>query len=115
MKKTDYLELARLAAHLAEDKKGSDIVILNVKRLTVVANYFLIVTVESWAQMKAVLDAIEESVREQEGVKPLRREGTKHGTWSVLDYGGLVVHVMMPEARTLYALERVWGEAKKIK
>lgn len=115
LQKIDFLRLARLAAKIADDRKGQDIVILNVKRLTIVANYFLIVTVESRPQMKAILDAIDETVKQQEGISPIHREGTKHGTWSVLDYGGLVIHVMMPDARALYALEKVWAEARKVK
>jgi ribosome-associated protein len=114
MAKIDFLKLARKAARIADDKKGSDIVILNVKRLTIVADYFLIVTVTSAPQMRAVLDAIDATVKQEDGIDPLRREGTRGGTWAVLDYGGLVVHVMTPETRAFYALEKVWNEARRI-
>jgi ribosome-associated protein len=114
MGKIDFLKLARHAARVADDKKGKDIVILNVKRLTVVANYFLIVTAESTVQTRAILDSIFDALKQEDGVPPLRREGVKNATWSVLDYGGLVIHVMMPEARALYSLEKVWADARKV-
>jgi ribosome-associated protein len=115
MKKIDFLKIARKSARIADDKKGKDIVILNVKRLTIVANYFLIVTVDSSAQMRAVIDTIHEIVKQEDGVAPLRREGGRGVAWAVLDYGGLVIHVMTPQIRALYALEKLWSAARRIK
>jgi ribosome-associated protein len=115
MKKIDFLKLARRAAQVADDKKGRDIVILNVRRLTTVANYFLIVTADSAPQMNAILDTIHDTLREEEGIKPVRREGKDSASWTVLDYGGLVIHAMSPASRTMYNLERIWADAKKVK
>lgn len=113
--KTDYLGLARKAAKIADDKKASDIVILNVRRLTAVADYFVIVTADSTPQINAILDEITKNFREHEDMLPIHREGIDSASWSVLDFGGLVVHIMSPAARNLYSLERLWSEARKVK
>lgn len=115
MKKRNYLDLARKAAKIAEDKKASDIVILNVRRLTAVADYFLIVTAESTPQINAIMDAVAGDFKEQEGLLPAHREGIDSSSWSVLDFGGLVIHIMSPATRNLYSLERVWSDARKVK
>lgn len=115
MKKPNYLDLARKAARIAEDKKAADIVILNVRRLTAVADYFLIVTAASAPQINAIMDTIAKDFKDNEGLYPVHREGIDSSSWSVLDYGGLVVHIMSPATRNLYALERVWSDARKVK
>ena len=111
--KIDFLKLAKQAAEIADAKKACDIVILSVKRLTTLADYFLIATADSVIQMQAITDAIAKSFKEQ-AIFPIHRDGIRSTKWSVADFGGLVIHVMKPEARDLYDLEKKWDKARKI-
>ena len=115
MKKPSSLTLARLAGKIAEDKKGIDPVILNVRLLSSVTDYFIIVTAGSAPQMNAILDTIEDEFREKYDIRPSHREGAAKAKWVVLDYGNLIVHVLTPEARELFSLEKIWPDAKKSK
>lgn len=115
MNKINFLKIARIAAKIADDKKCNDILILNVKRLTIIADYFLIATAESSPQMNAVLDAVFKTLKEKENLFPIHREGRQSSSWAVLDYGGLVIHIMSQPARNLYSLEKLWSDARKVK
>ncbi len=115
MKKRNFLTFARLAAKIGDDKKSSDIVLMNVRRLTPIADYFIIMTVQSTPQMRAVLDTIEEEFKKEGLLQPVHREGKGATSWGILDYGGLIIHVMTPDARRFYALEKLWSDAKKVK
>ena len=115
MKKNKYLELARKACEIADSKKAVDPVILNVRRLTTLADYFLIVTAESTPQMNAITEAIYRQFRDTLSILPSHRDGRGSNRWSVIDYGGLVVHIMNAGMRKLYNLERIWDGAIKVK
>jgi ribosome-associated protein len=108
----NYLAASRTAAHVVEDKKAKDIVVINVRKLTEITDYLLIFTAESGPQMNAALDAIEKKFKEDLGLTPLHRDGRQSRTWSVLDFGGIVIHAMSPAARELYALEKIWSGAR---
>jgi ribosome-associated protein len=97
-----------------DDKKAESICILDVRKLTVVADYFVIASVNSQPHMRAVWGSVEESLRAQENVVPVRRDGVPGTSWGVLDYGGMVMHIMEPHVREIYNLERIWAEAKRI-
>lgn len=114
MAKIDFLKMAKAAAEIADGKKALNTVILDVRDLTAVANYFVITTAESTPQINAVCAEIEKTFKE-DGVFIVRKEGSSSVTWRVLDYGGLVVHVMSPQTRELYNLEKLWSGAKVIK
>lgn len=113
MAKLNFLKLARLASTIASEKKGNDIVILNVKKLTTVADYFVLISADSTPQISAIINTIERTFRD-DGLHVLRRDGIDSPNWTVLDYGGIVIHVMTPAVRTFYALEKVWVDAKKV-
>ena len=114
MSSINFLELAVKAAKIADDKKALGTVILDVMPLTAMANYFVIATAESFPQINAVCGEIEKTFKEN-GVLPVRREGISSQTWRVIDYGGLVIHVMSPEIRDTYKLETFWSGAKTVK
>jgi ribosome-associated protein len=114
MAKIDFLVMAERSASIAEDKKALNTVILDVRDLTAIANYFVIATAESTPQINAVCGEIEKTFKE-EGITVVRREGVSSASWRVLDYGGLVVHVMSPQVRDLYNLEKLWRDAKTVK
>ena len=106
-------ELALRAAQLARDKKGEDIVLLDLRALAAVADYFLLVTGLSETQVKAIADHIWETL-DPEGSRPWHVEGMEHRRWVLIDYVDVVVHVFHPETREYYLLERLWGDAARV-
>ena len=109
----DYRKLARLAAHAAADKKAVDIQVLDIRSESDVADYLVIAGAESSAQMKAVEASVAETL-EKSGVRPLHQDGRPTDRWMALDYGGLVVHILLPEAREFYRLEQMWESARSV-
>ncbi len=103
--------LARLIFDAMADKQAADLVILDIRPVSLITDYFVIGTAESSRQFKAVLDAVEERVRKDAGVKPVHVEGLADSGWVLVDYGDVVVHVFDPERRRYYALEEVWDAA----
>lgn len=106
-------EIAVLAAKALDDKKGLDIRLLEVAEVTTLAEYFLICTGTSNTHVKTLCDAVEEAM-DGVGEPLISREGHRGGTWVLLDFGSLVVHVFTNEAREFYELERLWNDAKTI-
>jgi ribosome-associated protein len=104
------LDLARRIVELAEDKKAADIVLLELAPLTTLADYFVICSGQSERQLGAIADGIVEGLRE-EGVRPIGREGTANAHWLLLDFGGVIAHIMAPPERDFYQLEKLWSEA----
>lgn len=104
-------DIAIIAARAANEKKATDIVVQNVGELIGVTEYFVIVTAANNRQVNAIIDAIEEAERKEGGVKPLHREDTRDGSWELLDYGSVVIHVFQPETREFYRLEALWNDA----
>ena len=104
-------EMAIIAARAADEKKATDIVVQNVGELIGVTDYFVIVTATNNRQVHAIIDAVEEAERLQAKIKPLHREETRDGSWELLDYGSIVVHVFQPETREFYRLEALWNDA----
>jgi ribosome-associated protein len=107
------LELARRIVDLAADKKASDIVLLGVRELTTMADYFVICSGGSERQLGAIADGIAEALR-GEGIRPIGHEGTPGAHWLLLDFGSVIVHVFAPPEREYYQLEKLWAEAPTI-
>lgn len=103
------IELARAAAAAADDKLAQDVIAFDVSEQIAIADVFLVCSGTTDRQVKAVVDAIEQRLRDDAG-RPLRREGEREGRWVLLDYADLVVHVMQSEDREYYALERLWKD-----
>ncbi len=106
-------ELALYAAQLALDKKGHDLHLLEVGKVSIIADYFLLITGISSIQVHAICDHLVETFK-KEGYYALRIEGYREGWWVIIDYGGLVIHIFLPEARVFYDLERLWSEAPRV-
>lgn len=107
-------ELAVIAVKALDGKKGKEISAIEITDLTTLADFFVIATGTSNTQINALCDAVEKAVKEQAGEAPLHREGHRDGTWVLLDYGCLAVHVFSPEAREFYDLERLWTDGKPL-
>ncbi len=106
-------EIALAAAKALDEKKGIGIRLLEVTDVTTLAEYFLICTGSSNTHINTLCDAVEEAV-EKTGEPLLHREGHRSGTWVLLDFGALVVHVFTEETRSFYDLERLWNDATPV-
>jgi ribosome-associated protein len=106
----EALELARRIVELAAEKKAADIVLLEVRALTTVTDYFVICSGGSERQLRGIADGIVAGVKEG-GTLPIGREGGPTDHWLLLDFGSVVVHVMANPEREYYALEKLWSEA----
>ena len=104
-------ELAIIAVKALDEKKGREISAIEITEITTLADYFVIATGGSSTKINALCDAVEKALKEQAGEVPLHREGHRDGTWVLLDYGCLAVHVFSQEAREFYDLERLWSDA----
>jgi ribosome-associated protein len=111
---TDYTieQLAFLAADAADDRKAGDMVLLNIGEVSTLADYLLIVTGFSKVQLRAISDSIADKLEEELDRRPLRTEGHNKGGWILLDYGDLIVHILMPDLREFYSLETFWGHGQ---
>lgn len=104
----------RLVAQAAEDRKAEEITVLKVSEVSYLADYFVIVTGFSHVQVRAIYQAITQEVEEEAQRVPISIEGQREGTWVLIDYGDVVVHVMLPEEREFYSLEAFWGHAERV-
>ncbi|WP_046245520.1 ribosome silencing factor [Hymenobacter terrenus] len=104
--------LAELVVRGMQDKKASDIVVLNLKELkNAVADYFIICSANSDTQLEAVARSVEEEIEKITGESPWQTEGRTNREWVLLDYVDVVVHVFLRDRRKFYALEELWGDA----
>ena len=106
-------ELARLATQAAEDRKAQDVLLLELKGLTLVADYFLIASGDSSRQVRAIAEHIDETLSGA-GLRLRHCEGMEAAKWVLLDYGGIVCHVFNRVDREFYGLERFWGDAPRL-
>ncbi|TPW11684.1 MAG: ribosome-associated protein [bacterium] len=107
---TDTHATALAAAREALKKKAADVVVLDLRALTGVCDYFIIATGRTDTQVRAIADQVEEGMKEQ-GQRVWHVEGHRSGRWVLLDFVDIVVHVFDPDARDLYQLEKLWRDA----
>lgn len=110
---TGSRELATLAARAASAKQARDVLVLDVRDLIVITDYFVIATGTSDRQVRTIAEGIERAVRDR-GMKPVRREGEREGRWVLLDFVDFVAHVFLDEERDYYGLERLWADAPSV-
>lgn len=96
-----------------KEKKGVDVLVLDIQEQSLIADYFVIATGNSTVHLQALAQYGKEKL-EEEGLTPLRTEGFREAQWILLDYGSVIVHLFLPDQRTYYNLERLWGDAKKL-
>jgi ribosome-associated protein len=111
----DSRQMALLCRELADNKKAENLVILDMRKVSSVADYFLVCTGSSEPHLRAVVDEITEKLREAHGLRPRAIDGSLHTAWIVLDYFDVIVHVMRADLRERYDLEGLWGDAPRIK
>jgi ribosome-associated protein len=105
--------LARRAVTVAEDKQAHDIVMLDLRGLTTIADYFVLCTAESERQIRAVTTALDEELVKS-GARNPRIEGSSETGWVLLDFSDVIIHVFSPEQREFYRLERLWKQAQPV-
>jgi ribosome-associated protein len=110
----DSRKLARLCRDCADNKKAENIVILDVRRLSSVTDYFLIASGTSEPHLRAIVEEITDSLRRDHGERPRAVDGTVRGGWVVLDFFDVIVHVMRQDVRERYDLESLWGDAARL-
>lgn len=108
------LQLALAAAHSAEDNKGQNVTVLDLRDQTVIFDYFVIATGSSQRQLRAISDAIDDVLQKELGHPRLGTEGYQDSKWILLDYGSVIVHLFDTTSRDYYALEDLWAGAKKV-
>ena len=107
------LETARLMVDAASEKKAQDIVLLDVRKISSLADYFVICTAGVERQIRAVAEGIEEALDEV-NIPPYKREGTPDDGWVLLDYGDVIMHIFNPAQRAFYRLEALWDQAQVV-
>jgi ribosome-associated protein len=103
-------QFARQLVDVISDKKGSDIMLLDVRSVSLLADYFIVCSGDTERQVKAIVDEVVEAGQDT-GTKPLRIDGSSISGWMVLDYGTVIVHVLLEPQREYYALEELWSDA----
>ena len=107
--------LAQLAAEACDDRKAVDIRLIRVDEVSSLADWFVICSGLSDVQVRAIARSVEDKLEEQTGRLPLRREGQSEGRWVLLDYGEVIVHVLLPDERSYYDLESFWGHGEQVR
>jgi len=113
LEELDSEQKVRLMATAADSLRASDIAALDLRALTIIADFFLVCTGKSSIQIRSIADRIEERLRDN-GLRKLRVEGYQEATWILLDYGDVVAHVMADEQRAFYRLEEFWADAPRL-
>lgn len=105
--------LSEIAVYGIQEKKGNDIVRLDLRELnSSVSDYFIICNADSHTQVKAIADSVEEEIFKKTQTNPWRKEGLEHADWIILDYFDVVVHIFKTEKREFYGIEDLWGDAQ---
>ena len=107
-------ETAKLCAKYADDKKAEDIVILDVRGLSPITDYFVICTATSTPHLRAVQSEIDDQMIVEHDQRPRWRETNPESQWLLLDYSDVMVHIFTQEKRDFYSLEELWGDAKRV-
>lgn len=106
-------EMVQAAVAAAQNRKAIEIRVLALGEVSDFTDYFLVCSGATERQVQAISDAVEERLR-QHGLRPLHVEGYRHGWWTLLDYGDLVLHVFTDDKRAYYGLERLWADAPDV-
>ena len=107
------MERVQRIAQALYDKKASNIVALDISEITSLGDYFIICSCTSSTQLRACTDEVEEKMSEI-GINAVHKEGYNGGTWILMDYNDIIVHIMIEETRDFYSLEKLWADAKEL-
>ncbi len=108
------LDLAHKVVDIIAEKKGADILLLDITPVSLLADYFIMTTGDSERQIKAITDEIKLKAKTELRAIPLHVDGEPDSGWVVMDYGGIIIHVLSPEVRAHYRLEELWNDARVV-
>ena len=111
----DAKKLAVLCRELADNKKADDILVLDVRKISSVTDYFVLASGNSEPHLRAVADEITDGLQREAGVRPRAVDGSLAGGWLVMDFFDVIVHIMRSDVRQRYDLESLWGDAPKVR
>lgn len=111
----DSRKLAQRCRELAENRKAEDVVVLDVRKLSSVTDYFVVATGTSEPHLRAIEDEVVSRLRDEDGIAPNSMDGSAQASWLVVDYFDVIVHVMRAEVRAKYDLEGLWGDAPRVR
>ena len=111
---SDAKQVARRAARIVDEKKGADIVVLEIAAILNIADYFVIATGQNSRQVKAMMNEIRRTLVEEMDVKPFNVAGEREARWILMDYGSVVIHLFDEPTRAFYDLELLWGDAPRL-
>ena len=111
----DSRKLALLCGELAENRKAEDILVLDVRQLSTITDYFVIASATSEPHLRAIADEVREKLQDEHGVRPRAVDGTVAAAWLVLDFFDVIVHLMRSDIRQRYDLEGLWGDAARVR
>lgn len=111
----DSKKLALLCRDLADNRKAENIVVLDVREVSSVTDYFVIASGTSEPHLRAIVEEITGKLRDDYELRPVRTDGSTQGAWVALDFFDVIVHIMRPDTRERYDLEGLWGDAKRVK
>ncbi len=111
----DSRRLALLCRELADNKKAEDVVVLDVRKISTITDYFVIASATSEPHLRALADEITDRLRDDQHLRPRAVDGTVAAAWLVLDYFDVIVHLMRSDLRARYDLEGLWGDAARVK
>ena len=106
-------KMVKLAYQALEEKKGEDITVIEIKDISIIADYFIIANGTNSSQVDALVNSVNQTLG-KEGFEPKRIEGVRSASWILMDYGDVVVHVFSKEDRLFYNLERIWRDGKTV-
>lgn len=110
--KLESLELVRVILNIVEDKKANDILVLDIREISLLADYFVICTAETGRQVSAIVDAVVPEMKRLGLYSLTGVEGTQESGWVLIDFGDIIVHLFSPEKRDFYDLDKLWKDAK---
>jgi ribosome-associated protein len=111
----DSRKLARLCRDLADNKKADNLVVLDVRKVTSIADYFVLATGMSEPHLRAIMDEITDRLRQDHNLRPRAIDGAMPTHWIVLDYNDVIIHLMRSDVREHYAIEALWGDAPRLR
>ena len=111
----DSRKLAKLCRDLAENRKAENVVVLDVRKISSITDYFVIASGTSEPHLRAIVDEITDKLREEHGLRPTATDGNIRAAWQVMDFFDVIVHVMREDVREHYDLEGLWGDAPRVK
>jgi ribosome-associated protein len=108
-------KLALLCRDLAENRKAENVVVLDVSKISTVTDYFVIATGTSEPHLRAIESEVVDRLKTDEGIRPTSLDGSSQGSWLVMDFFDVIVHIMRKEVREKYDLEGLWGDATRVR